>query len=311
MLAVKEKIPGTIKDEMFYLSRHSRDWSQIRHFSSSVANKHGFRFLLVSWYAGEEYKQKINSAIKQLDKLQRNHEDEVQFLDEVYRRCYYAFQEYYFETGAILEEILKMNFFEISDPFELIENAFWFNFRENTDLMSLEVGLVSETVSKRFDKELLTREPPTAGEKIVSPYDLIKSEEYAKMKIHFMNAIERKTMIKNLLVTFSNFLKEWGCQYSLDFYRDPKRYYLKIQDLIGKLELGKNDKSSICSPVLNFRFFVVSVEDFSAEPLVENFLRFRTETKKRKWLQNCLSLGLPLFPNIPFGKLGFEVKNIL
>jgi len=51
--------------------------------------------------------------------------------------------------------------------------------------------------------------------------------------------------------------------------------------------------------------------DFSEEPFVKNFIKHETNLQKREWLQKCLFLGLPLFPNIPFKNLGFEVKAIL
>jgi hypothetical protein len=40
-------------------------------------------------------------------------------------------------------------------------------------------------------------------------------------------------------------------------------------------------------------------------------LRACRNAKSKKWLENCLSLGLLLYQYIAFGKLGFAVRNIL
>ena len=63
---------------------------------------------------------------------------------------------------------------------------------------------------------------------------------------------------------------------------------------------------------MNLKFYDAKREiDFSDEPFVENFLAFKKDPKKKRWLHKCLLVGLPKFPDIPFDKLGFEVENIL
>ena len=83
--------------------------------------------------------------------------------------------------------------------------------------------------------------------------------------------------------------------------------------LLDKLGIDeKSDTIPIASPVFNFVFQTENRKiDFSDSKLVKNFMTFLNEPKKKKWLNNCLSLGLPIFPNIPFDKLGFEKTNIL
>ena len=130
------------------------------------------------------------------------------------------------------------------------------------------------------------------------------------MKLPFLDDDEKRFLVEDLL----EHLKIEGELYSQDYKLHPKDYRLAIDLLHEKLDVHDNAEKqvNIRSPIMNFQFYDKEKRvDFSEQSLVKNFSMFVKNPKKKKWLQECLSLGLPIFPYIPFDKLGFEVKNIL
>jgi len=304
---IKLNVPATIQREYGFLHTH-RTWSDIKEFSRKVALKHGMRFLVVSWYDGKEYKDKIMSALRRMEKLERNHEEDIYFLEETDRRCFYSDYEYYYEVALILE-VVTSSLLYILDPRELIEEAFWRYFWREQELARLEAALISGSASK-LPKNSLKEEWKRYEKEIRSPYKILSFKAYVRMKLPFLDNDERKFLIRDLLEK----LKIAGEDVSPDFQLHPKDYRLAIDLLLEKLGDGEKSEAqaNIQSPILNFQFYDGQRRiDFSDEPLVKNFSVFKKDPKKRKWLQKCLLLGFPIFLNIPFDKLGFEVKNIL
>lgn len=309
---IKLKMPSTIKNEIREFTYNPMNWNDVSEFSRKAALKHGLRFLVFSWYDGKDYKEKILSANEKLQKLEKGHEEYISILDEINRRCYFSGLEYYYEVPAVFEEVLMDEILKISNPYQLIRNAFLFHLG-NWELMALESALVSEAVTSKLPKTILKRELNRGLNKIKSPYEIISFDEYLKMKISMINIEDKKALVKNLLDAFYQFLRSYGKDFSRDYREHPEDYHRVIDLLIDKLEINDDlSKTPNKLPILNFIFNHNNNEvDFSNEALVKNFLTFLSKPKKKKWLSKCLSLGLPIFPNIPFEKLGLEKKNIL
>jgi len=194
--------------------------------------------------------------------------------------------------------------------YQLLEHAFWCYFWEEQELTRLEAALISGSASAKLSKEM-TKEKWKLGEnEIRSPYAILSEKAYVRMKLPFLDDDEKRFLIKDLL----KHLKIEGELYSPDYKLHPKDYRLAIDLLLEKLNINDNAKKQvkIRSPIMNFQFYDKKRKiDFSDQSLVKNFYMFMKNPKKKKWLQKCLSLGLPTFPYIPFDKLGFKAKNIL
>lgn len=310
---IKQKMPGTIQDEKAFI-QSPKDWFEIKDFSRKMALKHGLRFLVYSYYDGEEYKKRITSAIRTMEGLEKDHEEDIYFLNELNKRCYYSSLEYYYDIFVVLEDMLfNKDFLKISDPYQLLEEALLM-YHTDGELMWLEVALVSESAETKLPKKTLKdRLRRGALEEIHSPYRILAFKDYLRMKLPLLSANSRKYFVRNLLEGFSGFLRADGEQYSRDYFLHSDDYHLTINLLLEKLSVEENEESGdIKSPVMNFRFHDQHREiDFSDQPFVRNFQKLARDARKKKWLKECLSLGLPIFQYIPFGKLGHEVSNVL
>ena len=47
------------------------------------------------------------------------------------------------------------------------------------------------------------------------------------------------------------------------------------------------------------------------DPTINEFLSYLNNYNKKKWLQECLDTGIPIWVTIPFKKLGFEFEPII
>jgi len=309
---MKMKMPSTIKSERSFLRDAPRSWSELKEFSRRTALKHGLRFLVVSWYDGKEYKQKIASALESIKRLEKDHREEIDFLDEVNKRCYYSNSEYYYEPEAVLEEVSK-GILEISSPELLLENAFWLYFWKEQEVMWLEAALISPTASNKISKDKFRNQLWKGSDKIPSPYDIVRLDVYTRMKLYFFKENEKIRLVQYLLESFAKYIEGEGQLLISDIRNHSQDYLLATTLLLEKLDTEtKTGRIEIKSPIMNLKFYDAKRKiDFSDEPFAKNFLAFKKDPKRRKWLQKCLLVGLPIFPYIPFDKLGFEVKNIL
>ena len=249
---IKLKMPSTIKDELKEFINNPMDWNDVTEYSRKVALKHGIRFLVYSWYDGKIYKDEILSANQNLQKWGKGHEEDISFLDEINRRCFFSTFEYYYESLCILEDLIK-NFLNISNPYQLLEDAFLV-YRENWDLMQLEVALVSETAPNQFSEEVFKKELNRGAlEKIKSPYNILSFNEYLKMKLPLLNLNDKKIIIQELLNHFSGFLDAFGKNYSGDYRFHPEDYHQTIDVLIKKLNVAEDqEKTTIELPLFIF-----------------------------------------------------------
>jgi len=273
---------------------HCLDWSQTREAVNKIAMKYGLSFLLLCWYDGRQYRQRIMSALKNMKKLERNHAENIYFLDEVDKRCYFLDHEYGRLANGIIKQIDSIS--EISDPSQLLHNAFLFHFGDQQELIGLEIALSSDCIRKELPEAELFNSFGDEGRS----YPVLTYTAYAEMKIPFLSENERKSLLMEFLVAIGKECASMG-------YQEEHRLAVDIL----KEKLGATAKAEVKSPVMNFRFDKDNERmDFSKEPFVTEFLSFKENVEKRKWLQKCLLLGLPVFHNIPFVKLGFEVKSI-
>jgi hypothetical protein len=251
-------------------------------------------FLLLAWYDGREYKQRLMSALKDMRKLEGNHAEDIYFLDEINKRCCYLDHEY----GKIVDGVFEQlnDILKISDTYQLLHSAFFFHFGNERELICLEMGLISDCAGKFSDTSLFI----DLGDGLFSR-SVLRFGAYADMKLPFLSENEQRTLLKEFLDAAR---KECaGVGYS-------EEHRLAIDVLIGKL--GPVATVDVKSPIMNFQFVRNNEKtDFSDEPFVKDFLSYKNVPEKRKWLQKCLLQGLPIFTYISFDKLGFEVRNIL
>jgi hypothetical protein len=82
--------------------------------------------------------------------------------------------------------------------------------------------------------------------------------------------------------------------------------------LLEELGLDKDLEGKIESPIMHFQFHDDRrIADFSNQPIATNFMKLAENTEKKKWLQKCLLVGLPIFQYVQFKKLGYIVGSIL
>jgi len=310
---IKEKMPATVQDELQEFFSGAKDWHDIKDFSTKMALKHGLRFLVFSWYDGGGYKRRILSAIRNMEKLERSHEEDIAFLNELNRRCFYSTLEHYYDPYEDILEGLISRLLRLSDLYQLLEDAFWLYFHKECELMLLEAALISSSASARLPPDALKEKLRYGAKEIRCPYSIISAAAYARMKLRLLSEGERRFLIRDLLNWLTTeAVAKLFLLYSSDFRSHPDDYRLAIDLLSEKLGANEKMKDQIQSPIMNFQFSDGNKTiDFSGEPIVENFFKFRKDRRKRKWLQKCLLLGLPIFSNIPLEKLGFEVTNIL
>ena len=116
-----------------------------------------------------------------MEKLERDNRQEVDFLDEVNKRCYYSNLEYYYDPGAILEGALDV--LDVKDPRELLREAFWLYFWKEQELMWLEVALISSIVSSEFPKDVLKERLWMMGKEA---YQLLRKKSLVIIKFEKM-----------------------------------------------------------------------------------------------------------------------------
>ena len=301
LFEIQQKIPmpsTTIEElKLTYLQK----WNEIKEFSHRIALKHGLRFLLLAWYDGKKYKQNLMSALRSMEKLEAGHYEDICFLDEINKRCFYLDKEYGIMVSQIYERTDEL--WKISDPYELVKDAFLWYFGREQELMWLEMALVSDYAPTKLSNLAFSTNP--IEDNTPRSARTISYEEYCRMKIPLLRENEKEVLIRSFL----NIVKKEvaGGGYS-------EQHRLAIDLLLGKFGTNehKEIQENIPSPIMNFQFHHEGeITDFSNQPFVKSFLAFKKDEKKRKWLQKCLLLGFPIFLNIPFDKLGFEVKNIL
>lgn len=303
---MKENALGSVKDEFNFLTEEPASFDGILNFSSNLSLTHGIRFLTVAWYDGYEYKQKIQSATKNLAHMQKAHEEDVLFLNEVNRRCFYAQGHFDYDPQIIVEETLPEKIFAISNPFELLEDAFSLYFSKEKELMALEVALISEIASKKLPETVFDEKLRTFGiETITAPYKILNFEKYIIIKLSMLTDEEKKFLLTDVLAKFKVFFDREGHLHPPFYSSRFEEGQTNIESLIKRIGTPVQKPKS---PILNFKLFGV---DFSDDPFVKNFRTYLKDTNKKKWLTQCLALGLPIFPSIPFSGLGFKVENIL
>jgi len=328
---LKKKIPPTDKDIDMWESRPIV-WNITKSFLNMIREKYGFRYLVYSWFDGKDYSLRISKALKELEKLERGHQDNIEFLDEINNRYYYAGMFYHFEEEFIWKEILS-NVFEGVNLTSVMEDSFVLYCQGKERLCALEAALVSESTSA-FERnvpleESFDRISPDRSVEDKVPYKIIEYNTFLKMKFQLLSEAEKKILLGKVFSIIKQETEK--TQQSVDelsqilfwfppYEKDPKKISDKIRQNTEYLtkELGITFPNSIANekprdPIFNFKFFWQGqIIDLSKDPLVAGFLEFLKEgSNKRLWLQDCLDTGVPIYPEIPFETFNFRRKQIV
>lgn len=303
---MKKSALGSIENEFDLLTEKPSDFNDIIDFSSKLSSMHSVRFLAIAWHDGYEYKQKVRSAIKKLTALQKAHEEDIIFLNEVNKRCFYAIGHFDYDPLIIWEEVLPEEVFKQSNPFKMLEDIFCLYFTKEKELMALEVALISERASEKLSETVFDKKLRTFGtEKISAPYKIPNFKKYVSTKLSMLTEDQKRFILADELGKFKEFFDKEGFLHPPFYSSRFEEGQTNIESLIQRIGAPVQKPKS---PILNFKLFGV---DFSDDPFVKDFMTYLKDVNKRKWLNQCLALGLPIFPSIPFSCLGFKVENIL
>jgi len=194
---------------------------------------------------------------------------------------------------------------QIASPprgFSILDTVFPTGFNKQRvsarELMGLEIALTSDCIRKELPEADFFASPD-ANTRLSSP--MLTHNAYADMKIPFLGENERSILLEKYLTVIGKECAGVG-------YKEEHRLAV---DVLRK-KLGTTRQTVVESPVMNFKFDKDGERmDFSDAPFVREFLSFKKDAEKRKWLQKCLRTGIFVYSNIPLEKLGFKLTNIL
>lgn len=317
---IEKNIPLPLENE--YWQMFLTGWNDSKNFAEWLTLAHGMRGVIFAFYDGKEYADRITKSLKQLNRLQNGHEGDIEFLDEVARRCNIA-NEVYYNPDAVdwFYDKVVPDMRDLKDIYSCLEEAFWWYCWRVDEIRkpALETVLISSAISELRRKG---RKIPIAKLKKILPYDILDFDAYFRMKLPLLTEDDKKKVLKfTLLDALAEVKNPEEFSQGRDWTIYPDEYLTNITKLASKVEdaevkIGEKGIPEIpkleSDPILNFKFIDKgSIIDFSDEPMVINFKEYLNKPKKRNWLKKCLDLGLPLYTSLPLEELGFRIQWII
>jgi hypothetical protein len=324
---IKNKPPTMNRTNLEKLNSYETSIS----FINDLSQKHNFSFLMYTWFDGRKYSKSLTASSDKLFKLKNGREKEILFLDELSKKCDYSWETYYTEIPAyheLFEAVLTQASLDKIGEIGYVGRFFgWGNpfGRERIDysLLSVEANLVSETIHRKYPDIPIEENLGKIVESGEMPITLIKRENFIKMKYDALNVDEKWLFIKEGLDitknelcnddTYHNVLKGWiigdNFESALDYIDDVKK---NVESYYEEFNAKKHNFIDDVKNVFSFKYRVKNeLLDLSDQPNVSLFTSFLYDENEKKWIQDCLKTGIPLWKPLHFEQMGFSFESLV